>query len=178
MTKSKKVYVAKSTGKRWNTKEEAAKDNARYKNDVAYRMAVKSENYGVVNPTISYPIPFIKSKKRTLTNAGLSTGAVISENMLDSIDSEFDSHVKNLLKIILYSLYSPSEFFAIQIHNSVVGYGTADDQLIRCIISRADVDMKKIKKYYKKIYNKDMIDEVNNDLSGSYKTIIEGLIKK
>lgn len=81
----KKVYVAKSTGKRWNTKEEAAKDNARYKSDVAYRMAIKAENYGVVNPTVSYTIPFIKSKKRTLTNAGLATGAVISENMLDSI---------------------------------------------------------------------------------------------
>ena len=100
------------------------------------------------------------------------------KNMLDCIDNEFDSHVQKLLKIILYSLYSPSEFFAIQIHNSVVGMGTADDQLIRSIISRADVDMKKIKKYYKKIYNKEMIDEVNNDLSGSYKTIIEGLMKK
>lgn len=100
------------------------------------------------------------------------------KNMLDSIDNEFDGHVKNLLKIILYSLYSPSEFFAIQIHNSVVGMGTADDQLIRSIVSRANIDMKKIKKYYKKIYNKDMIEEVNADLSGSYKTIIEGLMKK
>ena len=84
MTKPKR-YVAKSTGKSWNTKEEAIKDNARYKNDVAYRMSVKRDNYGNVNPTVSYPIPFIKSKKRTLTNAGLATGAVISENMLDSI---------------------------------------------------------------------------------------------
>ena len=100
------------------------------------------------------------------------------KNMLDSIENEFESHVKNLLKIILYSLYSPSEFFAIQIHNSIVGYGTADEQLIRSIISRADIDMKKIKKYYKKIYEKDMIQEVNEDLSGSYKTLIEGLMKK
>ena len=98
--------------------------------------------------------------------------------MLDSIDNEFDGNVKNLLKIILYALYSPSEYFAIQIHNSIVGYGTADDQLIRSIVSRADVDMKKIKKYYKKIHNKDMIQEVNDDLSGAYKTIIEGLMKK
>ena len=100
------------------------------------------------------------------------------KNMLDCIDNEFKSDVRNLLKIILYSLYSPSEFFAIQIHNSVAGIGTADDQLIRSIISRADIDMNKIKKYYKKIYNKDMIEEVNDDLSGSYKTIIEGLMKK
>ena len=85
MVKRKTVYLAKSTGKVWNTKEEAARDNARYKNDIVYRMSIKKDNYGNVNPTVSYPIPFIKSKKRTLTNAGLATGAVISENMLDSI---------------------------------------------------------------------------------------------
>ena len=83
--KRKTVYLAKSTGRVWNTKEEAARDNAKYKNDVAYRMSIKRDNYGYVSPTVSYPIPFIKSKKRTLTNAGLATGAVISENMLDSI---------------------------------------------------------------------------------------------
>lgn len=85
MVKRKTVYLAKSTGKVWDTKAEAVRDNTRYKNDVAYRMSVKRDNYGNVNPTVSYPIPFIKSKKRTLTNAGLATGAVISENMLDSI---------------------------------------------------------------------------------------------
>lgn len=83
--KGKTVYLAKSTGKVWDTKAEAARDNARYKNDVAYRMSIKRDNYGNVSPTVSYSIPFIKSKKRTLTNAGLATGAVISENMLDSI---------------------------------------------------------------------------------------------
>ena len=83
--KGKTVYLAKSTGKVWNTKAEAVRDNTRYKNDIAYRMSIKRDNYGNVSPTVSYSIPFIKSKKRTLTNAGLATGAVISENMLDSI---------------------------------------------------------------------------------------------
>jgi predicted transcriptional regulator len=98
--------------------------------------------------------------------------------MLDVIDNEFSSNVKDLLKFILYSIFSPSEFFAIQIHNSVVGLGTSDSKLIRTIISRADVDMKKIKKYYKKLYSKDMIEEVKDDISGSYQKIIEGLINK
>lgn len=98
--------------------------------------------------------------------------------MLDAIDNEFSSNVKDILKFILYSIFSPSEFFAIQVHNSVVGLGTSDSKLIRTIISRADVDMKKIKKYYKKLYSKDMIEEVKDDISGSYQKIIEGLINK
>ena len=100
------------------------------------------------------------------------------KNMLDTIENEFDGHTRELLKIILYGLYSPSEFYAKQIHDSVDGLGTADNKLRRSIIARADVDMKKIKKYYKKIYSKDMIEQVNSDLSGSYKKIIEGLMNK
>lgn len=99
------------------------------------------------------------------------------KNMLDTIENEFSSNTKNLLIIILYALYSPSEFFAKQIHSSVAGAGTADNKLIRSIISRHDIDMKKIKKYYKKLFQKEMIQEINDDLSGSYQKIVEGLIK-
>lgn len=99
------------------------------------------------------------------------------KNMLDTIENEFSSNVKDLLKIILYSLYSPSEYFAKQIKGSVAGAGTSDNKLIRCVISRADIDMKKIKKYYKKMFNAEMIDDVKNDISGAYQTVICGLIQ-
>ena len=99
-------------------------------------------------------------------------------NMLDSIEEEFSSHTKDLLKIVLYSLYSPSEFYARTIQMSIAGAGTADNKLIRSIIARSEKDMAKIKKYYKKIYDKDMIEDVNNDTSGSYKNILNGLMQK
>ena len=99
-------------------------------------------------------------------------------NMLDSIEEEFSSHTKDLLKIVLYSLYSPSEFYARTIQMSIAGAGTADNKLIRSIIARSEKDMAKIKKYYKKIYDKDMIEDVNNDTSGSYKNILDGLMQK
>lgn len=99
-------------------------------------------------------------------------------NMLDSIEEEFSSETKDLLKIVLYSLYSPSEFYARTIQMSVAGMGTADNKLIRSIIARSEKDMAKIKKYYKKIYNKDMIEDVDGDVSGSYKNILDGLMQK
>ena len=98
--------------------------------------------------------------------------------MLDTLDNEFDSHVRDLLKIILYSLYSPTEFYARQINGAVAGIGTADNKLIRSIIARADIDMKKISKYYKKIFNKEMADDVKGDTSGNYQKILLGLINK
>ena len=79
---------------------------------------------------------------------------------------------------MLYALYSPSEFFAKQIHDSLEGLGTNDTKLIRSIISRYSVDMKKIKKYYKKMYNKELLDDVKSDVSGNYGRILETLINK
>lgn len=78
-----KKYIAKSTGRIWNTKEEAARDNANYKKDVHYRYSIKGRKYK--SPFVNYTIPFIKDKAITLTNAGLATGAVLSTNLLDSI---------------------------------------------------------------------------------------------
>ena len=80
--KRKTVYKAKYTGKVYNTAREAALDNARYLREPINRFDVKSKEYPKYR---DFSIPFIKEKKRTLTNAGLATGAVISENLLDSI---------------------------------------------------------------------------------------------
>jgi annexin A7/11 len=99
------------------------------------------------------------------------------KNMLDTIDNEFGSHVQTLLKVILYSLYSPSEYFAKTINSAVAGAGTSDNRLIRCVLSRTGVDMKKIKKYYKKLFNKEMEEDIKGDLSGAYSDVIIGVLK-
>ena len=98
--------------------------------------------------------------------------------MLDVLKSEFDGNEKNLLIRILYSMFSPSEYFAEQIMYSIAGAGTKDSQLIRCIISRYSIDMNKVKKYYKKLYNKDLLEEVKKDVTGNYGRILEALINK
>ena len=100
------------------------------------------------------------------------------KNMLDVIENEFGGDAKKLMTVILYSLFSPSEFFAKQIMDSIKGVGTDDVKLIRSIITRYSIDMKKVKKYFKKMYNKELLDEVKDDVSGSYGRILEALINK
>ena len=100
------------------------------------------------------------------------------KNMLDVIENEFTGNEKKLMTVILYSLFSPSEFFAKQIMDSIKGVGTDDVKLIRSIITRYSIDMKKVKKYFKKMYNKELLDEVKEDVSGSYGRILEALINK
>ena len=100
------------------------------------------------------------------------------KNMLDVIENEFNKNEKKLLTVMLYALFSPSEFFAKQIMESIKGIGTDDVKLIRSVITRYSIDMKKVKKYFKKMYNKELLDEVKDDVSGSYGRILEALINK
>ena len=100
------------------------------------------------------------------------------KNMLDVIENEFDGNEKKLLTVMLYALFSPSEFFAKQIMESIKGIGTDDVKLIRSVITRYSIDMKKVKKYFKKMYNKELLDEVKDDVNGSYGRILEALINK
>ena len=100
------------------------------------------------------------------------------KNMLDVIENEFGGNEKKLLTVMLYALFSPSEFFAKQIMESIKGIGTDDVKLIRSVITRYSIDMKKVKKYFKKMYNKELLDEVKDDVNGSYGRILEALINK
>ena len=137
MVKRKTVYLAKSTGRVWDTKAEAVRDNTRYKNDVTYRMSVKRDNYGNVSPTVSYSIPFIKSKKRTLTNAGLATGAVISENMLDSI-----------AKYAKASGFPVKTALGLAVKESTLGNWT-DDKTFNTLFKEGSFN----RRFYKNLYN-------------------------
>lgn len=100
------------------------------------------------------------------------------KNIVEVINNEFSGHEQKLLKNILYGLISPSEYFARKINDSVEGIGTADNQLIRCIVTRYEIDMKLIKRYFKQIFKKDMIQRVKEDTDGEYQKLLEGLMSK
>jgi len=92
-----------------------------------------------------------------------------------AIDKEFSGNVKKLLKSILYALISPSQYFATRIHDAVDGEGTNERILTRIIVSRAEIDLHKIKEYYNKLYGKNMMDDIRKDISGDYESIIMDL---
>lgn len=89
-----------------------------------------------------------------------------------AIDREFSGNIKKLLKSILYALISPSEYFSTRIHDAVDGEGTNERILTRIIVTRAEIDLHKIKEYYNKLYGKNMMDDIRKDISGDYESII------
>ena len=93
-------------------------------------------------------------------------------SLLQAIEKEFSSDTKNCLIGILYALLNPSEFFAKCINKAIKGLGTDDTSLIRILITRKEKDMYLIKDFYKKLFNQDMIKDIEDDTSGNYRKIL------
>ena len=99
-----------------------------------------------------------------------------TKTLFELVKSSFSGDAKRILKAIVYALLSPSEYFAYRVNKAVKGLGTKDTMLIRIVVSRDEIDMERIKRYYKQMYNKEMYDDVKSDVSGDYKTILLALI--
>ena len=98
------------------------------------------------------------------------------KNIVQVIENEIDGDLKKLFKCILYGLISPSEYFARQINGAIKGIGTDDTALIRSIVTRMDIDMIMIKKYYRKLFGKRMAEDIKGDTSGNYQKLLLKLI--
>ena len=69
-----------------------------------------------------------------------------------------------------------SGYFAEMLYESMKGLGTHDDDLIRLIVSRHEVDLPQIKDEYQQRYKKSLYEAVKGELSGDYKKLFLTLI--
>jgi hypothetical protein len=99
-------------------------------------------------------------------------------SLLAAIDKIFSGDTNKLIKTIFYANISPSEYFATRINEAVKGLGTNEKILNRVIITRNEIDMARIKQYYKMLYNKDIVEDIKDDTSGDYKKLWVAIINK
>ena len=92
--------------------------------------------------------------------------------VLQAINNEFSGDIKKLLTTVVYAVISPSEFFAKKVNKAIKGLGTNDKLLIRIMVTRNEIDMPHIKKYYKQLFKKDMKEDIKGDTSGEYRKLL------
>ncbi|KAG6524956.1 hypothetical protein ZIOFF_014901 [Zingiber officinale] len=86
------------------------------------------------------------------------------------------SQFTTLLKTAIWCLASPENHFAEVVRTSVVGLGTDEDSLTRAIVTRAEIDLEKIKEEYKIRYKTTLRADVIGDTSGDYKRFLLALV--
>ncbi|KAH0726688.1 hypothetical protein KY284_002553 [Solanum tuberosum] len=97
-----------------------------------------------------------------------------------SIDQDMKSCGKGLLesmlKVVIWCIDSPEKHFAEVVRASIVGIGTDENSLTRAIVTRAEVDMMKVRGEYF-IANKTNLDSaVIGDTSGDYMKFLMTLL--
>lgn len=97
-------------------------------------------------------------------------------SILKTIEDEFSGDTEKLYKAIVHAVINPSEYFAKRINEAIKGVGTNENLLIRVVVTRGEIDMPLIKQYYKKLFNKDMIEDIKDDTSGDFQDLLVELV--
>ncbi|KAI1699135.1 annexin domain-containing protein [Ditylenchus destructor] len=91
-----------------------------------------------------------------------------------AIQAEFSGDIKDGFLAIIKSIRSRPAFFAELIHNSMKGLGTRDNDLIRLIVTRSEIDLADIRTHFELLFKTPLDKAIASECSGAYK---DGLIQ-
>ena len=131
----------------------------------------ESENLTVDSPIINSI--FIKSSPQELVSISQEYNKSTQRLITQTINEHFKGNVKNLLNAILMAKISPSEYYANVIHESI----DDEDIILKVIISRAEIDLTQIKKYYLKLYENNVVNDIKKD-SHEYTNLLVAICNK
>lgn len=137
----------------------------------------KEKGWDIKNNDCAFSKFFIFASPTELSLIARDYYKLSGESINDAIDKKFSGDMKDLLKAVLYSKVSPSEYFATRVYKAIEGFGTDNRSLIRILITRSEVDIPFIKRYYRQLYSKSMVEDVKNDISGDYQKLLIQLIE-
>ncbi|XP_065345772.1 annexin B9-like [Cloeon dipterum] len=97
-------------------------------------------------------------------------------DMRKVIKDSFPSPIKEAFYAMITFASDSDGFFAERLYNSMSGFGTRDRDLIRLVVSRAEIDLGDIKVAFLHMYGKTLESFIEGDCSGDYKRILLALI--
>ncbi|GAB2287072.1 Annexin D8 [Dionaea muscipula] len=81
-----------------------------------------------------------------------------------------------MVRVAIRCMKNPQKYFAKVLRKAIRGPGTDEDALTRVIVTRAEVDLQKIKELYKERNNISLEQAVAGDTSGDYKAFLLALL--
>ncbi|ELU14293.1 hypothetical protein CAPTEDRAFT_164839 [Capitella teleta] len=103
-------------------------------------------------------------------------GNLAERDIEEAIDSECSGCLQEGLLAIVRYAKDPPTFFARRLYDSMKGAGTSDNDLIRVITSRSEVDLADIKEAFQNKYEQSLNDFVADDVGGDYKRLLLAVI--
>lgn len=102
---------------------------------------------------------------------------VTKHSIEKAIESEFSSDIRDGLLAVVKSIRNRPAYFAELLHNSMKGLGTRDNDLIRLVVTRCEIDLRDVQQAYHQLYKKSLESDISGDCSGAYKEGLLALVK-
>ncbi|XP_078681745.1 annexin A7-like [Branchiostoma floridae x Branchiostoma belcheri] len=93
------------------------------------------------------------------------------------IDEECEGAVEDGYLAIVSCVRNLPGYFAKRINDACKGWGTDDTTLIRCIVSRSEIDLVQVKEVFEARYGRTMAEAVTDECDGDYKNMLLAIIK-
>ncbi|XP_026153410.1 annexin A1-like [Mastacembelus armatus] len=102
--------------------------------------------------------------------------STVSNNTLPkALEKELRGDIENCLLDIVKCAWNTPAFFAEKLHLAMKGAGTSEEKLTRVLVSRSEVDLKKILDEYKAMYGISLQEHLVKETSGHYQKALLGL---
>ncbi|XP_070706712.1 annexin A1-like isoform X2 [Pempheris klunzingeri] len=92
-----------------------------------------------------------------------------------ALDMELRGDIEDCLIGIVKCAWNTPAFFAEKLHLAMKGHGTCEDTLIRVLVSRSEVDLKRIMEEYRAMYDVSLQEDILRDTKGHYEAVLLGL---
>lgn len=91
-----------------------------------------------------------------------------------ALHSELGGHYED---VVLALFKKPFEYEASELHHAIKGAGTDEGCLIEILCTRTNEEIEAIKDAYKKLYENNLQDDIDNDTSGNFGRIMYSLVQ-
>ncbi|KAL6570077.1 Annexin D3 [Orobanche minor] len=103
-----------------------------------------------------------------------------TENYGKSVDQDIIACGKGILesimKVVIWCIDTPEKHFAEVIRAAIIGLGTDEDSLTRAVVTRAEIDLMKVRGEYFEANKTSMDNAIIGDTSGDYKDFLMTLL--
>ena len=93
-----------------------------------------------------------------------------NKTILDFIKENIPNEIQNYVNSIVFLIISPSEYFAKRIKSIIqdLNDNIKIKLLIRILVGRSELDLNQIIHYYKVLFNKEIVDDIKENVTGDY----------
>jgi len=94
------------------------------------------------------------------------------KDLEDSLKSELGGNYED---VVLALFKKPDEYDATELRNALKGIGTKESVLIEILCTRTNEEIESIKEAYKRLFDRDLIEDIESDTSGYFKRLMFSL---